>query len=327
MTLDCLASLESEVAALPGGHVFLVDNASGDGSWERIGAAIEARCWGGWITRLAAGENGGFSAGNNLALRSLLETNPAPDERPFDAVLLLNSDTVVGQGALRALCGALAEHADVGLIGPRLEWPDGTLQASCFRYISPQSEFLAAARTGPLSRLLRSREVLLERPTESAPIEWISFACVLVRREVFESIGLLDEGYFMYFEDVDFCRRARAKGWSIRWEPAARVVHLRGGVSPDAFERQERKRRPRFYYASRARYLAKFYGPAGPCAANLLWLAGRCVSRLRELAGRPPHTAEHEARDIWTGCWSGRPAVDGTAGQSGRCNASGPLLR
>jgi GT2 family glycosyltransferase len=88
----------------------------------------------------------------------------------------------------------------------------------------------------------------------------ISFACVLVRREVFESIGLLDEGYFMYFEDVDYCRRARNDGWKIAWEPAARVVHLRGGASAENFEERERRRRPSFYYAARARYLRMFSG-------------------------------------------------------------------
>ena len=139
----------------------------------------------------------------------------------------------------------LDKQPGVGLVGPRLEWPNGDLQASCFRAISPASEFLAAAKTGPLSRLLPGREVLLPESqisgVDSSPasaaagraIEWISFACVLIRRDVIAAIGPMDEGFFMYFEDVDYARRARDAGWQIAYAPTARVVHLRGGARPN----------------------------------------------------------------------------------------------
>ena len=104
-------------------------------------------------------------------------------------------------------------------------------------------------------------------PSNTLPISdqpqgtpWISFACVMVRRQVIDQIGLLDDGYFMYVEDTDYCRRARAAGWEIWYWPASRVVHLRGGSSPVKSLTAKRGRRPRYYYASRSRYLAKFYG-------------------------------------------------------------------
>ena len=316
MTLDCLASLQSEVEALPGTHVFLVDNASNDGSKERLADEIRRRGWQLWITLLDSEENRGFSAGNNLAIRRILAGDAAEAQVPFQALLLLNSDTIVRPGALSKLAESMSRDQHIGLIGPKLEWPDATLQPSCFQNISPLSEFLSAAKTGPVSRLFGSREAPLngvDGANDRDAIEWISFACVLVRREVFESVGLLDDKYFMYYEDVDYCRRARERGWKIAWEPAARVIHLRGGAVRETFAAQERKRRPRYYYASRARYLAKFYGRGGPCAANLLWWAGRSISLAREVGGRkPPHTAEREPVDIWTGCFRGAPPASDT---------------
>ncbi|MGE3316319.1 MAG: glycosyltransferase family 2 protein [Planctomycetaceae bacterium] len=316
MTLDCLISLTGELRKSPGRHAFVVDNASGDGSAERLEAQINSRGLGDLFTFLSAPANGGFSAGNNLAIRAALSGNSAGrGGNFFDALLLLNSDTIVHPGAIDEMANRLQSETRIGVVGPRLEWSDGQQQASCFRYISPMSEMISAAKTGPITRAFRASDVLLENVTEEKNIEWISFACVLVRREVFESIGLLDEGYFMYFEDVDFCRRARNDGWKIAFEPAARVVHLRGGASPEDFDERERRRRPQFYYAARSRYLAKYYGAAGPCTANLLWLTGRSISLLREIFGRKkPHTAAQESRDIWTACWSAARTLKASGG-------------
>ncbi len=324
MTLDCLASLQEECAANPGSDVWLVDNASGDGSRERIQQEIQRRGWDSWVTCLTAESNRGFSYGNNLAIRAALANGPQFKREPYDAFLLLNSDTLVRPGCLAKLTKKLASDKQLGLVGPRLEWPGGELQHSCFRYISPLSELLSSAKTGPLTRLLASREVLLDHPpADQTPIEWISFACVMIRREVFETVGMMDEDYFMYFEDVDYCRRAREQGWKIAWEPAARVVHLRGGTTPETFEEKEQRRRPRYYYASRSRYLTKYYGRGGPCTANLLWWAGRSVSLLREFGGRESrHIAEREPFDIWIDCFRG---INGTGREnSGRHCAGGP---
>lgn len=289
---DCLASLEGECRAAPGVRVVVVDNASGDGSGPRIAAAIERRGWGGWARLVESPVNGGFSAGNNLGIASI----------EAEHYLLLNSDTLVRPGALAALLGALRAQPDVGLIGPRLEGLDGVAQESCFRFHTPWSELMAAAATGPISRLLRRHQIAL--PAAAAPHDtpWISFACVMIRAAALREIGPLDEGYFMYFEDVDYCRRAWEKGWRVRYEPAARVVHLRGGSSPVKQAFAERRRVPRYYFASRTRYFAKHYGGVfGVVAANCAWLAGRAVSALRELAGhKRPHTAQRHARDLWT---------------------------
>ncbi len=158
MTLDCLASLEPEVRRLPGSHVVLVDSASGDGSAEIFERERSAHEWNSWLSIVRLAENRGFSAGNNAGIAF------ADRQARFDAYLLLNSDTLLRPGALEALANAFERDASVGLVGPRLEWGDGQLQVSCFRKISPISELLTAAKTGPVTRLFSRSEVAIFDP-------------------------------------------------------------------------------------------------------------------------------------------------------------------
>jgi hypothetical protein len=303
LTLDCLASLESELRELPGSQAIVVDNASQDDSVRLLEREIKSRSWGNWVEVVQSFTNAGFSSGNNLGVAA------ARRRGPVDGYLLTNSDTLVRPGAMKRLAEALSTDPRIGLVGPRLEWPSGEMQASCFRAISPARELAAAAKTGVLSRLVGGDlpiPIDLSNGTNAANVEWISFACVLIRAEAFAAIGPMDEGFFMYFEDVDYGLRANRAGWQIAYAPAARVVHLRGGRTPGEFAHEERKRRPRFYYESRSRYLAKYYGRTGPLRANVCWTVGRGISFLRELAARKaPHTAAGEAGDIWTGALCG----------------------
>lgn len=128
----------------------------------------------------------------------------------------------------------------------------------------------------------------------------------MIRREVLEDLGLLDDGFFMYFEDVEFCFRARRGGWRILHEPAARVVHLRKGSSPVKALALSRRRLPRYFCESRARYFYKLYGHAGLLAANVLWSLGWTVSSLRALVQPRYRSPVYEAqwRDICINFWS-----------------------
>lgn len=124
---------------------------------------------------------------------------------------------------------------------------------------------------------------------------------MLVRLRLLDQIGLVDDGFFMYFEDVEFCRRARKAGWDIVHNPKARVVHLRGGSSPVKQRVIEGKRLPRYYYASRTRYFYLAYGWFGLTLANILWSPGRCVSKCREaVERRGSGVPEKQWLDIWT---------------------------
>jgi N-acetylglucosaminyl-diphospho-decaprenol L-rhamnosyltransferase len=299
MTLDCLASLQREAAENAETQVVLLDSASNDGSIELLSTELKSREWEKWVHLVKLPENRGFSAANNAGFRA------ADNLARFDGFLLANSDTIFRPGAIAGLRDVLRNEQTVGLVGPQLEWPCGEAQVSCFRNISPWTELVTAAKTGPLSKRLPRGELVVSDPS-NVEIEWISFACVLIRKEVVEAVGCMDEGFFMYFEDADYCRRARNAGWQIAFAPRSHVVHLRGGRTPNQFALEERRRRPDFYYRSRARYFAKFHGRTGPWRANLGWHLGRGVSLAREILGnKEPHIAAGEAFDIWKGALCG----------------------
>ena len=158
--------------------------------------------------------------------------------------------------ALAALVDFLESHPGVGLVGSRLEGRDGTPQISAFRFPTALGELDAGLRFGPVSKLLAHRVIGPPIPREAVPIDWVSGASLMVRRAVFDAIGLLDDGYFMYYEEVDFCLRAREAGWPCwsfsnhdvvravtRWAPDGRpdpafsrllvafLLSLRGSVS------------------------------------------------------------------------------------------------
>jgi len=299
LTIDCLHTIEREIGDLPGVRVIICENGSGDDSAERLNAAIAEHEWSRWASVKAIHPNRGFAGGNNAVLADALK---APN--PPDYLHLLNADTLLRPGALHALMRELDQHPKIGVLGSRLEYPDESPQTACFHFHSPFSEFIRGAQTGPVTRILRRFDVPIPDPRPDANLEWTSFASSVIRRSALEEAGLLDEGYFLYFEDTDLCRRIHRAGWLIRHSSESRVVHLVGQSNPMMSLAKMRKPRPRYYYAARARYFAKFYGRSGLWFANLMWLAGRCISKPRELLfRRRSHVCEREWSDLWTN-WS-----------------------
>jgi hypothetical protein len=288
---DCLTALGPDLDALDA-RVAVVDNFSNDGSAEEIERWLSGPDpWKRRVFLVRSPTNSGFSGGNNQGVAAL--------DAPF--YLLINSDAIVRPGAVMRLLETAAREKDAGIIAPRLEDPDGAAQLSCFRFHSPLSEFLNAAQTGPLDALFRFAVVPTAISEKQADCQWVSFACVFIRREAIDAAGPMDEGYFMYFEDADYCARLRRAGFRVVYEPAARVVHLRGGTAPVKALMKAKKRPPAYYYAARTRYFRKWYGPAGHIAANAMWILGRGVARFRSLFGKPaPILCEHQGKDQWT---------------------------
>jgi N-acetylglucosaminyl-diphospho-decaprenol L-rhamnosyltransferase len=287
--IDCLTTLLPELEGLDG-RVVIVDNHSADDSPEIIRAWLEQHDDAGKVLFVQSKDNLGFAGGNNIGIKSCTARH----------YLLLNSDSLIRPGALRIILDTAMRFPEAGLVSPRLEWPDGAGQESCFRFHTPLSELIASSQTGLIESFLSRYIVAWPVQTQIARPEWTSFACVLVRDEVFQQVGLLDDGYFMYFEDVEFCHRARKVGWEIVHNPEARVVHLRGGSSPVKEQTRLKKRVPRYFYESRTRYFYQTYGWLGLTSANLLWWMGRMVSGTRQLLGRPDKAAiEGQLKDIW----------------------------
>ncbi|WP_439621373.1 glycosyltransferase family 2 protein [Gemmata sp.] len=292
LTVDCLASLATE----PGVRAVVVDNASPDGSGARIAAAIAANGWGGWTEFLPAGRNGGFAAGNNVALRAIFAAAPA--DRP-DYVLLLNPDTVVRPGAVARLVEFLDARPRAGIAGSQLEYPDGTLQESAFRFPTVASELENGLRLGLVSRALARYVVAPVPRADPHRTHWVCGASMLVRREVFERVGFLDEGYFLYFEEVDFCRRAARAGWECWAVPASRVVHLLGQATGMSDAAKVTRRVPRYWLEARRRYFVKHHGPVRAWAAAALWAAARATWRVRRrLQAKPDPDPPHLLADF-----------------------------
>jgi hypothetical protein len=289
MTIRCLDGVLDAIRDL-NAHVALVDNFSDDDSVAVLRAHIQARGPDAPVTLIASSDNSGFSGGHNIGIR-------AARGRFY---LIFNSDAELRPGAPQALLACAAAHPRAGLIGSRLEYEDGTVQGSCFRRPSAWSELDRGACTGPVTKLLRRHVVALPVPPDPAKIEWVSFASVLARAEMIEDIGMMDEGFFLYSEDTEYCWRADRAGWATLYEPAACAVHHRGGSSEVKSQLAVGKRAPAYFYASRARLVATMHGRVGLIAANLAWHLGRAIARLRTRPGRtPPKTVEGEARDIW----------------------------
>jgi N-acetylglucosaminyl-diphospho-decaprenol L-rhamnosyltransferase len=291
LSIDCLRTLAGEIEGHDDRCAIVIDNASGDGSADLIEAAIKQHGWDRWATFVRSPVNTGFAGGNNIGFTTI----------HADFYLLLNSDTHMLPGSVGVLLTAMQAQAHVGAIGPRLQGPEGDAQCSCFRFRSPISEMLEAAGTGPLDRLFSRYVVAMGVYDQPMEPQWLSFACIMIRRAVIDQIGLMDDQYFMYFEDIDFSRQIRKAGWRILHWPTARVVHLRGGSSSVKSAMKARKRVPRYYYESRSRYFAKFYGGVfGLLLTNVLWMIGRTVAFCRELVGNKDRdVCELEARDNW----------------------------
>lgn len=294
LTIDCLASLESEIAAFPGSRVIVSDNASPDESGAAIARAIADHGWSDWAEVLHLPRNGGFAYGNNAAIRRAL-SSPSPP----DFVWLLNTDTVVRSGALKPLLDFLAMHEDAGFAGSRLEDPDGTRQASAFRYHSIAGELEASIQVGVISKLLDRWIVFPGLTDVPARYDWLSGASLMIRSSVFETVGLMDENYFLYYEETDFCRRAGQRGWTSWYVPESRVVHLVGQSTGQTNTAHRAARRATYWFESRRRYFIAHHGLAYAVIADLALASGTALSMLRNrLLGRRDQHPERFLADL-----------------------------
>lgn len=277
LTIECLQSLVGEIKTLFNVKVVVVDNNSGDGSVEQIQTAINSYKWQDWASLIASEHNGGYAYGNNLAIRHALLSANKPDY-----ILLLNPDTIVRPNALKILVDFMNDHPQVGIAGSRLEDPDETPQHSAFRFHTIWSELDSGLRLGIISKLLQKKIIAPPVSNEACQTDWVAGASMIIRQEVFEAIGLLDEEYFMYYEEVDFCLQANRSGWSCWYVPESRVVHLVGQSSGVTVTKVRPKRRPQYWFDSRKRFFLKNYGFLYAVLADGLWLTGFVLWKLRQ---------------------------------------------
>ena len=277
LVVNCLHSLASQIDELSGGRVLVIDNASGDGSVARLASAIKREGWQEWASVLALDNNGGFAFGNNAGIRIALNSPVG-----CDYLFLLNPDTLVRPKAIKALIDFMDTHPEAGISGSQLENAEGGEECSAHQFHSPLGELAEGARFGVLDRLLKNHLVTPPPRNDAHRCDWVSGASMIIRRGVFEDIGFLDEGYFLYYEEEDFCRRAVAAGWEVWYVPQSKVMHLEGASTGI---RAKAKRRAKYWYDSRRRFYVKHYGVIGLALADLLWTIGRTTLILRRFIG------------------------------------------
>lgn len=251
----CLRSLH-EAPPAASHEIIVIDNASTDGS------AAAARAWPS-TTVIECASNRGFSAANNMGIRASRGRY----------LLLLNSDTIVPGGAIDRLLRTLRDRPEATVVGPRLLDGNGQAELSFGRMLTPWNEFRQRRLVRELERGNRAARQHVDALTrrEQWP-EWVSGACLLVRREDAEAVGLLDERYFMYTEDVDFCAAIRAQGGRILFTPEVEIVHARGRSVASAREAT---------LAARRRSRLAFYRKHHPWLAPIVGVYYRVFAGLR----------------------------------------------
>lgn len=277
-----LRSAEAALAALDGieGALTIVDNCSGDGSFERMSAEVAARGWDQGPQRvrvLQSGRNGGFGAGNNYGIRAGL-----PDGTRPDYVYLLNSDAFPEPGAIRALLDHLEARPATGFAGSFIHGEEGEPHRTAFRFPSVAGEFESHIYFGPVSRLLKNRIVAQPIPEATTRVDWLAGASLMMRQSVLDRIGLFDETFFLYFEETDLCRRAALAGWPTDYVVESRVEHI-GSVSTGM---KKWTRIPGFWLDSRLHYFSKNHGRAYAAAATAAAVTGGLFWRARLLIQR-----------------------------------------
>lgn len=285
LTIDCLRSLAPEIARVPGARAVVVENGTGGDSADRLRAAIDAGGWGAWCDLVPIHPNLGFTGGNNVAIRRCLGSADPPEY-----VMLLNADTIVLEDALPPLVDFLEARPRVGIVGARCVAPvEGDHRQSYARFQGVLSELDRGMRLGIVSRLVAPWTQYGEL-REPRKVDWVPGAAMVLRRSMLDRIGLLDEGLYTYFDDLDICLRARRAGWETWYVPGGSVVHIEGASTGVTGPQPRPKRLPSYWFEARRRYFLKSYGPWYAGLVDAAYIAGCASYRLRRRIQRKPDT-------------------------------------
>jgi N-acetylglucosaminyl-diphospho-decaprenol L-rhamnosyltransferase len=294
LTIDCLRTLAPRIGRVPGARVAVLENGTSPEAVAELRRAIGENGWGGWVDLTSVHPNRGFTGGNNIVIREAMASKDPPEY-----VLLLNADTLVLDGALEALVDFMDRHPRAGIGGSQLLSPDQVVQPSPFRFHRPAGQLARGLQLGVAERLLSRWAPVPPTPESACSVEWVSGASAILRRTMLEEIGLLDEGLYTYFDDVDLCLRARRAGWETWYVPESRIVHLEGSAT--GVLKTGAKRRPAYWFEARRRFFLKSYGPVYTAALDASYITGLALRRgrqwvLRTTDGDPPHLLEDSIR-------------------------------
>ncbi|MFO8082444.1 MAG: glycosyltransferase family 2 protein [Armatimonadota bacterium] len=254
----CLRSIEKQCGDLLV-EVVVVDNASADGTVKMLQDEFPD------VIAVASDENLGFAGGTNLAV----------EHASAETLVLLNPDTEVREGALERLAGFVQEHPEVGAAGPAVCGPDGRLQHTCHAFPGLWLSLigqLGLHRAFPRSRVFGAYEMTWWDHAEPRRVDWLSGVCIATTRKVWERVGPLDEDYFMYAEDVDWCYRLKQAGYDRWYLPGAEIMHHEAGSWADA-----PRDRILASHGANFRFFGKHYGHLAEVAQRLLVMTGGMI--------------------------------------------------
>ena len=286
---DCINSVDGGRGEL-NLEMIVVDSASSDGSPDMVRQEFP------WVKLIVSQENLGFPRGNNIGIRQASGRH----------ILLLNPDTVTIEDALPVMVRHLDQHLDVGGLGAQLLNRDGSIQSSRRRFPS----FLSALFESTWLENMAPRSIMLNYyaldlpDDETADVDWVTGACLMVPKRVVEHVGLLDEGYFMYSEELDWCRRIKDAGWRIVYFPHAKIVHHVGKSSEQAVTDRHIN-----FQKAKLRYFRKYYGRIPTLLLRIfllaiyIWQIG--VEALKGLLGHKRQMRCQRIRSYWQAIRSG----------------------
>lgn len=276
LTVNCLDSIRTEMTTSGINiKVVVVDNASGD--TPIIQSAIDNNHWQDWVTVLTAPKNGGFAYGNNLGFQYAFAHGNV------DYFHLLNPDTQILPGAIVNLVKFMQENNSVGIAGSSFDNKDGSLWPIAFRFPSFISEFESGVNLGVLSKLLKPWVVAVVMEQKSQPIDWIAGASMMLRKSVVEQLHGFDESYFLYYEETDFCLRAKRAGYSTWYVPTSRVMHIAGQSTKVTIRNDKPKRLPDYWFESRRRYYLVNRGLVYALLTDIASLLGNMIGKIKRI--------------------------------------------
>ena len=258
----CLASLERNPAS-GGQTVWVVDNASEDGAQAMVRSEFPS------ARLVELDDNYGFCVANNVALRQVAA--------PY--ALVLNPDTEVAPGVLDHMLGVMEDRPDVGMSGCRLVMRDGTFDHAAKRSfptpLGALAHFLRVGRSDRAPDWLKQYRAPDLGEYEAGPVDSLNGAFMLVRREALEDVGLLDEGYWLYMDDLDWCMRFHRAGWGVWYDGSVSVLHVKGGTTVTEHRRARHRAVPQTlaFHRSMGRFYRKFYAGPRPLLDGLIYLA------------------------------------------------------
>lgn len=267
---DCLLAELDEVGD---SHLLIIDNDSQDGSLEILQREANKRGWGSRATVIGAPRNGGYGYGINFGAKWGFQQGKQEGKAP-QYLYVLNSDAFADTRSLRNMISYMDAHPEAGLAGNDIRGTHGEVQAAAFRFPTVASEIEAYAQLKLFSTLFRDRAVSLGQSDSHRQVDWVPGTSMLIRSQAWHHVGPFDEGFFLYFEEVDYCHRVRNAGWKVVSIANAPVTHI-GSVSTGMDD--ETKSMPQYWFDSRYRYFRKHHGRGYAAASDIAFILGNLL--------------------------------------------------